>query len=289
MKAQQRVAAHHSNGFGKGDQTGQDTPSSAGIPASRKPDNGPTPTKKAQNAEQSREWHADHASRHFDRFDPPFLSLQTCLQTCQGCGRQGICQSSHLPAMGECKGQRNFVWFQSEQPAAHSPVCLKEGHQALAQQGCMQTRGCELIQGNKNSIRACLHARRLLSDTEAAELRSTPREFREAEGPELPAAWKGASCLITGPGLVQVHPATTPCQRVLLACASLHLVKQQGAVIQAASVCSMEFSHTKVRRLRECHWMRMLPEELCGFLGNRFVTRQCFVRVHMSRPLWSGA
>ncbi len=64
------------------------------------------------------------------------------------------------------------------------------------------TRRCSHTQG----IDVCAH--RLLSDAEAAELRSSSNEFREAEGIDMPAQWKGTSCLMTGECLTQVQLIT---------------------------------------------------------------------------------
>ena len=60
------------------------------------------------------------------------------------------------------------------------------------------------------------HAHRLLSDSEAAELRSSSREFREVDCSDLPAAWKGTSCLITGQDLNQVLHASMTCPDELI-------------------------------------------------------------------------
>lgn len=53
-----------------------------------------------------------------------------------------------------------------------------------------------------------MYEHRLLSDAEAAELRSSSHEYRDAEGVDVPAQWKGTSCLMTGERLTQVYLVT---------------------------------------------------------------------------------
>ena len=59
-------------------------------------------------------------------------------------------------------------------------------------------------------------AHRVLSDAEAAELRAGAAKPREAEGVSMPAAWKSATCLVTGEPLHTVLPPLGSPQALVL-------------------------------------------------------------------------